>query len=242
MKSTVLFLVVCLLNIQAVDAQLSVEKVLVEGGEMIYKDTKVSIESLEIGKFEITNNDFALFLNSEKIGSDGIYKEKQLINISSDDLQIEFKNGEWVPKAGKKQHPMVMVGYYGAYEYCKWIGGNLPTVEEWTWAAKGGNRSKNYIYSGSNNLDEVGWYRGNCGGHSHQVGKKKPNELGIYDMSGNAWEWCLNPNLKSDEDFCVHMGGSWYPDEEPSRISSYFGNTPTHFSNSVGFRVIFSVK
>ncbi len=59
------------------------------------------------------------------------------------------------------------------------------------------------------------------------------------DMSGKAWEWCLNDSLKSDTDFCVHMGGGWYTGEEPCIITAHYGNTPTYFSNSVGFRVIF---
>ncbi len=64
----------------------------------------------------------------------------------------------------------------------------LPTEAQWEYAARGGNRSKGYKYSGSNNIDELAWYDGNSG--THLVATKKPNELGIYDMSGNLWEWC----------------------------------------------------
>jgi formylglycine-generating enzyme required for sulfatase activity len=243
MKKTVLFgLLICLLGFQLSSFAKPLERIYVEGGKMEYKDRKIAIGSFEITKYEITNSEFAAFLNAKKTGSDGILNGRQIINITSEDLQLEYLNAGWVPKSGRENHPMVMVSYYGAVDYCQWVGGKLPTAEEWTYAAKGGLKSKHYIYAGGNDLDQVGWYRGNCGGHSHQVGTRKPNELGIYDMSGNAWEWCLNDSLKTDEDFVLHMGGSWYPEEEPGRISSHFGNTPTHFSNSVGFRVIFPIE
>ena len=66
----------------------------------------------------------------------------------------------------------------------------LPTEAEWAYAAKGGQQSKNYLYSGSNNIDEVAWYAGNADKRSHPVATKKPNELGLYDMTGNLWEFC----------------------------------------------------
>jgi sulfatase modifying factor 1 len=243
MKNNILVgLVICMLGFQINACAKRLERIRVDGGEMEYKDSKITVESFEITKYEITNSEYAAFLNAKKIGRDGIFDNQQIINISSEDLQLEYKDSGWVPNMGKENYPMVMVSYYGADDYCQWIGGKLPTFEEWTYAAQGGLKSKHYIYAGGNTLDEVGWYRENCEGHSHEVGKKKPNELGIYDMSGNAWEWCLNDSLKTDEDFCVHMGGSWFPGEQPSQISAHWGNTPTHFSNSVGFRVIFPIK
>lgn len=66
----------------------------------------------------------------------------------------------------------------------------LPTEAEWEYAARGGERSKGYTYAGSNDIDEVGWYAGNSGNKLHSIGEKSPNELGIFDMTGNAWEWC----------------------------------------------------
>jgi len=218
------------------------ECVFVQGGELMLNGKLTTVSSFEITKYEITNSQYSKFLNAEKTGKDGIYNGIQIINVSSEDLQVEYKNEKWATRQGKENCPMVMVNYYGAVEYSNWIGGKLPNVPEWSYAAKGGNKSKNYIYAGGNNLDEVGWYRGNCEGRSHNVGEKKPNELGIFDMSGNAWEWCLNDTLKSENDFCLHMGGSWFPEEQPSQLSARYGNTPTHFSNSVGFRVIFPVK
>ncbi|MEH6910774.1 MAG: SUMF1/EgtB/PvdO family nonheme iron enzyme [Oceanicoccus sp.] len=71
----------------------------------------------------------------------------------------------------------------------------LPTEAEWAYAAKGGQQSKNYLYSGSNNIDEVAWYADNAERRSHPVATKKPNELGLYDMTGNLWEFCQD-NMK----------------------------------------------
>ena len=74
----------------------------------------------------------------------------------------------------------------------------LPTEAEWEYAARGGSRSKGFMYSGSNTIDEVAWYAGNAGNRSHPVAQKAPNELGLYDMTGNLWEFCLDDiNLNS---------------------------------------------
>jgi formylglycine-generating enzyme required for sulfatase activity len=110
--------------------------------------------------------------------------------------------------------PVSGVDWYDAVAYCSWLsekagltpcysgggkvtkcdfqadGYRLPTEAEWEFAARGGIQSHGYLYSGSNDPDEIGWHAGNSGGHAHPVGQKKPNELGIHDMSGNRWEWC----------------------------------------------------
>ncbi|CAN5813309.1 hypothetical protein BH11BAC3_BH11BAC3_27900 [soil metagenome] len=209
--------------------------------QLLQKVKVVAINSFQVSKYEITNQQYAIFLNRKQIAADAIVNKKQLINIGNKDLQIEFVNKYWQAKAGKENYPMVMVSYYGALEYCKWIGAKLPTEIQWKYAASGGKRSKHFMYAGSNQLDEVGWYKNNSQQQSHAVGGKQPNELGIYDMSGNAWEWCLNDSLKTDSGFCVHMGGSWYAGEQPASINAHYGNHPTHFSNSVGFRVVFPI-
>nr|WP_294424678.1 formylglycine-generating enzyme family protein [uncultured Treponema sp.] len=89
-------------------------------------------------------------------------------------------------------------------------GYRLPTVEEWRYAAKGGQEFK---YSGSDNLDEVGWYRENSGGKIHPVAQKKPNGYGLYDMNGNVLEWCWDssPSYSYSRYYC---GGSWFNDAD----------------------------
>ena len=98
------------------------KRVLVRGGRMLFKNQKTKIESFEISKFEITNAQYAQFLNAKKVGRGGMLDRKQIINISSEDLQLEFINGVWKPKQGKENFPMVMVSYYGAKDFSNSVG------------------------------------------------------------------------------------------------------------------------
>lgn len=125
----------------------------------------------------------------------------------------------------------------------------LPTEAEWEFAARGGNRSNHYKYSGSGNLSSVAWYDDNCGNKTHPVGQKAPNELGLYDMSGNVWEWCAdwygdysssaqtNPNGPSNGSDRVNRGGSWYYYADYCRVSRRVSDTPTFRAIDLGLRL-----
>ena len=128
----------------------------------------------------------------------------------------------------------------------------LPTEAEWEFAARGGNYSRHYKYSGSNYIGDVAWYDNNSGNRTHPVGTKQPNELGLYDMSGNVWEWCSDwygsyssysqsnptgPNSGSDR---MDRGGSWGGRARSCRLSAR-GNFTTGFRNfSRGIRLVLS--
>jgi formylglycine-generating enzyme required for sulfatase activity len=116
-------------------------------------------------------------------------------------------------------------------------GYRLPDRIEWRYAASGGNKSNGYEYSGSNNLDEVAWYKENGGGKTHPVGGKKPNELGFYDMSGNVYEW-----LQGTGRNIPIFGGCFGDVEEYARIKGSNFSTPGDKSQYTGFRIARSVK
>jgi len=125
----------------------------------------------------------------------------------------------------------------------------LPTEAEWEFAAIGGTQSKGYKYSGSNNLDEVAWYYNNSKVGPRPVGQKKPNELGIYDMSGNVFEWCqdwygeypssaqTNPKGPDSGSYRIFRGGSWNVFWQVCRVADRYSYPPNFRLNFLGFRL-----
>ena len=130
----------------------------------------------------------------------------------------------------------------------------LPTEAEWEYAARGGKNSKGYKYAGSNTIDDVAWYENNADYVSDRgtrpIAQKQPNELGLYDMSGNVWEWCqdwygssyysnspqTNPTGPSSGSYRVDRGGSWDSNARGCRVS-YRYYSPGYWCNSIGLRL-----
>ena len=241
-------------NSQTIDKEyefVTVSKgVLLMGNESREHDEKsihsVRLDGYKIGKYEVTNGQYCEFLNAkgnnEGEGGTWIYLEYS---------KIEKKGNNFFPISGYENHPVVVVSWEGATEFAKWKGVRLPTEAEWEFAAKGGNLTKDYSYSGSNQIEEVAWFEDNSENRTHPVGQKKPNELGIYDMSGNVWEWCndwyneyyyvssphRNPQGPDKGTEKVLRGGELQFKEIYCRVYNRYSISPSARNTRIGFRL-----
>lgn len=196
----------------------------------------------------------------------GAYDEKPVHSVTLDDFYIgkyEVTQEQWRAVMGSNPShfigdnlPVENVSWDDVQEFIKKLNsitGNtyrLPTEAEWEYAARGGNKRKGYKYSGSNKIEDVAWFDENSGSKTHLVGTKRPNELGIYDMSGNVYEWCQdwygsyssslqkNPQGPSSGSYRVLRGGSWrYEASYCFSVDRLFNYTDSRNVN-VGFRLV----
>lgn len=155
-----------------------------------------------------------------------------------------------------EKRPVESVSWFDCQEFAKKLSEmtgrhfRLPTEAEWEYAARGGKKGKRYKFSGGHILDLVGWYNENSGNTSHEVGKKSPNELGLYDMSGNIWEWVqdwkgdyteddqVNPTGPETGIERVCRGGSWNREIDRARVSYRGDDQPTLRYCSLGLRIV----
>ena len=238
-----------------------IEMVYVEGGEFKMgsregeKDERpvhdVKLNSFYISKYEISNTQYCAFLNEK-----GNQKEEGMkwINMENNFCFIEYKDGVFTPKSGFEKKPVTAVTWDGAKSFCEFHGGRLPTESEWEYAAKGGKNKNNYQFSGSDNAADVAWFVPTSGGRPHDVGEKKPNSLGIHDMSGNAWEWVHdwhglygakeyeNPKGPETGKYKIIRGGSWTSFGVGNlRNTARVVMVPTEVTN-IGFRLCLDVE
>lgn len=172
----------------------------------------------------------------------------------------KVKGREWIkekikkfmsPESGEVGHyPIECVSYDDAQEFVRRlskmtnIAFSLPTEDEWEYAARGGQKSKGFKYAGSNDLNEVAWYRNNADGTTHPVGEMAPNELGLYDMSGNVWEWTETPAhsyssaVNAGGTIYIRRGGSWWHEAKNCRVSRRYASDHSKKTSGLGLRVV----
>lgn len=121
---------------------------------------------------------------------------------------------------------------------------DLPSEEEWEYAARGGQKGRKCRYAGSENIGDVAWYRNNSERSTHPVGLKQPNELGIYDMCGNVWEWTKTPAhsyavpVKPDGNVFIRRGGSWWHEQNNCRVSRRYASDRSKKTSGLGLRIV----
>lgn len=254
------------------------EMVLVSGGTYImgcypgrdtlcYGEEKpscyVSISDFYMGRYEVTNAEYCRFLNEKGNQTEaGEVWTKLMVPNDEEICRVSKKGERFVVEKGYENHPIIFVNWYGATAYCAWLAETtgkayrLPSEAEWEYAARGGNKSGNFRYSGSNNMEEVAWCEANSGNKVHAVGGKKPNELGICDMTGNVCEWCADDwysflqhapqhgkaYVESPQRNVgrVYRGGAYATSPRAMRLSHRAHAAPVNSSRGVGFRLALS--
>lgn len=235
-------------------------------------------QNFSLSKYEITNEQYCSFLNVNEISATAKWNQASidtsqcLIYNDASGINYDLATKQWRPVNGKENFPVVSVTWFGAMEFAIWVGGNLPTEAEWEYACRGGKMNTNpfgvgdgtkleysaanfynkYSYSspGGEYIDKTH----NSSGSTQKIGIYQPNDLGLYDMHGNVWEWCsdwyetkygnvnasettVNPTGPADGSERVLRGGSWYYYARCCRAAFRLSTSPEIYSDQIGFRV-----
>ena len=221
-----------------------------------------TMKLVEGGTFQMGSNDSEAYSNEKPVHSVTLYNYYMGETEVTQELWKAVMgseptyNGGWETQFGKGgNYPAYRVSWNEIQEFIRKLnqktGRNfrLPTEAEWEYAARGGKKSSGNKYAGSNNIGSVAWYTDNSGSKTHAVKTKSPNELGLYDMSGNVYEWCsdyygdyssgsqTNPTGPSSGSGRVLRGGSWYGGARNCRVSNRSGFDPASRSYNSGFRL-----
>ncbi len=220
----------------------------------------VSLDAFYMDTHEVTNAEYAAFLNAKGKHADADHK---WLALGSSDARIERIDGRYSVKAGYENHPVVRVTWYGAMAYAAWAGKRLPTEAEWEYAARGGLAGKQYPWG-----DTIDTTQANYGWNIADTtagGAYAANGYGLYDMAGNVFEWCLDTYLDNFYDTSpaqnplsgdstvidtyttvdsqrVLRGGSWFYSASVVRVSNRDYSFPMSTGNDLGFRCVKSVS
>ena len=234
-------------------------KVVFDGRDKTYTANGVSFTMKPVA-----GGTFTMGATSEQKNSDDDEKPKHTVTLSDYYIgETEVTQELWAAVMGSNpshftgnmQRPVERVSWDDCQTFIRKLneltGANfrLPTEAEWEFAARGGRNSRGYQYSGSSNIGDVAWYDDNSSDTTHPVKTKSPNELGIYDMSGNVWEWCqdwrgpyssssqTNPTGPSTGSGRVYRGGSWFNFVHSCRSAYRYSSTPDFRDDLLGLRL-----
>lgn len=232
----------------------------VDGDTIVFK-----VNDVEFTMIHVNGGTFTMGATEEQAGSYQSYEQPaHQVTLSSYYIcTTEVTQELWMAVMGS--NPSYFVGNNLPVERVTWndcqyfidklnaLSGRqfrLPTEAEWEYAARGGEKSNGYKYAGSNDVGSVAWYKSNACDRTCPVASKEPNELGLYDMSGNVWEWCQdffgnysnepveNPQGPITGYNKVLRGGSWFDDASHQRVSYRLSNTPTIVEYNRGLRLV----
>ena len=218
---------------------------------------KMELVKVEAGAFAMGARDGE---NNRNESEHGVTLTKDFYIGNSEVTQAQYRAVTGKNPSGFKGDdlPVEQVTWHDAMAFCAKLNEmgkapkgwkfTLPTEAQWEYAARGGKKTRDFIYSGSNDFEEVAWHVNNADDKTHPVAQKKANELGLYDMSGNVWEWCLDSyevGYARDPEFLtgnsgafrVNRGGSWYYLPKFCRSGSRDCDAPNFQDDDVGFRV-----